>query len=246
MPRGHAPDERAHDDEARALLAAADDACSARWLSLCPERAHARRLVELVPDVALASDVRLAIARSLATISAAVRRNFPENLFCDLDLVLGALERGGARHGRGWVEHASGTIEALHDLFGCSTSIQFRYVHDFLYGFDWSRWVQRDRAARASIGPFDPVFLEYARHRGAELTALIAEGDRKYHPIDRGEHRNPFPFARDPSSESMLLRDLASRGWIPVEAWRRDAQPAWDREYAAERERRASELGLVR
>ncbi len=235
-----------HEDEARAMLAAAEASIGARWQSLCPARPDSRRLVELTPERSLPREVRLAIARGLAAIGAAVVRSFPENVFCDLDLVLGELERGGARHGRGWVEQTAGTIESLHDLFGCGTAIQFRYVHDFLYGYDWARWVQRDRAARAEIGPFDLRFLEHAQRRGEELAAMIEDGDPRYHRIPRGAHRNPFPFARDPSSESMLLRDLASRGWIPVEAWRRDAEPRWDRDYGAERERRARELGLSR
>jgi hypothetical protein len=230
--------------DVRAVLAAADAAIDVRWASLCPEREHARRLIELVPASALPGEVRLAIASGLAAIGRAVRRSFPDNIFCDLDLVLASLERGGARHGRGWVEDTAGTIEALHELFGSGTPIQFRYVHDFLYGFDWARWVRRERAARAGVGPFDPVFLDHARTRGRELQALIATDDPKYHRIARGEHRNPFPFARDPASEAMLLRDLARRGWIPVEAWRADAEPDLDRDHGAERERCARQLGL--
>lgn len=246
MQRERSAGEATEDDEARALLAAGDAAVGVRWASLCPGREHARPLIELAPDRSLSHEVRVAIARGLASIGRAVRRSFPHNIFCDLDIVLASLERGGARHGSAWVDETAATIEALHELFGSGTSIQFRYVHDFLYGFDWARWVRADRAARAGIGPFDRAFLDHARRRGGELTVLIAEGDAKYHAIPRGEHRNPFPFARDPDSEATLLRDLADRGWIPVEAWRRDARPDWDRDWSAERERRARELGLAR
>lgn len=231
--------------EIEALLIAADARIAARWRSLAPGREHPRSLVELAPDPALPRDVRLAVARALASIARAVERHFPHNLFCDLDLVAAELARGGARAGAAWVDRTSVDIEELHAVFGCETSIHFRYVHDFLYGFDWARWVRRDEATRAGIGPFDPRFLAHARRRGGELVELIAGEDAKYHRLAPGEDRNPFGFARDPRSEALLLRDLAARGWIPVEAWRADAQPCWDRDASAERERRARELGLA-
>lgn len=231
------------DDRVRAALAAGDaELAGQSWLSLSPERTHARKLVELVPSASLRADVRSAVARGLVAIGLAVRRNFPDNLFCDLDLVLEALERGGAANGPSWVAETCAAFESLHDIFGQHTTIRFRYVHDFLYGFDWARWVAHDRVAHACVGPFDPVFLAHVRKRGGEIIELIAQNDAKYPRLMPGEHRNPFPFARDPSSEAKLLRDLAMRGWIPVEAWRRGATPVWDRQYAAERERRAREL----
>ncbi|AKF08004.1 hypothetical protein [Sandaracinus amylolyticus] len=234
----------AHED-IEALLAERDAALGVRWRSLCPGRELARPLRELIPDRALPSDLRLAAARGIATIAEAVHRNFPDNLFCDLELVLARLERGGATHGVAWVDATVSTVVDLHDLFGHGTSIQFRYVHDFLYGFDWARWVRRDPETRRVIGPFDPGFLAYARRRGAELVELIAQDDDKYHRIPRGRDRNPFAFQRDPASETRLLSDLAVRGWVPVEAWKRDAAPRWDRDYTYERERRARELGLT-
>ncbi len=234
------------DDVVRVVLAAGDaELANQSWLSLAPDRDHAKRLVELVPSASLDEDVRMAVARGLVAIGIAIHRNFPDNLFCDLDFVLEILERGGALHGGSWVLETCHAIESLHDLFGNNTTIQFRYVHDFLYGFDWARWVMRDREAHAGIGPFDPIFLAYARKRGAELIQLIAQNDAKYPRLLSGEHRNPFPFSRDPRTEAMLLRDLAVRGWIPVEVWRRGAQPDWNRQYTAERERRARELGVA-
>jgi hypothetical protein len=227
-------------DEPGALLAVHESPA----LSLDPRRAHARPLRALAPDRDLPADVRLAIARGIVAIAAAVRRSFPENLYLDLDLPSAVLARGGRAHGRAWVEETAAAIGELHDLFGEATSIRFRYVHDFLYGFDWARWVARDPAARAGIGPFDRAFLEHARRRGHELLALIEEDDEKYRRLPASAHRNPFPFARDPDSEARLLRDLASRGWIPVEAWDPDARPVWDRAYSRERERTAFALGI--
>lgn len=225
---------------ARELLAAHP---TPRWLSLAPGRSYARPLAELRID---AGDQALAVARGLAAVADAVARGFPNNLFCDLELVAASLSSIARREGTPGVERAVARIVELHDLFGCRSSIHFRYVHDFLYGFDWARWVRRDPGARAGIGPFDPGFLDHSRKRAGELVALIATDDPKYGQLVNGSDRNPFPFARDPAAEEALLRDLAGRGWIPVEAWREDASPRWDRDYAAEREARAKALGLNR
>lgn len=233
-------------DEVAVWLAERDAALGVRWRSLQPGRTDARPLSELVPDRALGGEVRRAVARGMVRIAEAMHRNFPSNLFGDLDLVLARLERGGAENGEAWVDGAATTVVELHELFGQQTAIQFRYVHDFLYGFDWARWVRRDPEARASVGPFDEPFLAYVGRRGRELLALIAEDDAKYHRIPRGADRNPFRFHRDPQSEAALLCDLAAAGWVPVEAWRRDAAPCWDRDYVAAREARARALGLAR
>lgn len=230
-------------DPARALLV---EHATPGWLSLCPGRGAARSLSDLAIDPALGDEARLAIARGLCAIARAVERSFPNNLFCDLEIVAATLGGAAAREGVTGVERASGAIVELHEVFGCATELQFRYVHDFLYGFDWARWVRRDPEVRAGVGPFDPAFLAHARRRGDELALLIAEDDPKYGRLPKGVDRNPFPFARDPASEELLLRDLAARGWIPVEAWRADATADWTRDYVTERERRARELGLGR
>ncbi|MCA9707587.1 MAG: aldo/keto reductase [Myxococcales bacterium] len=136
-------------------------------------------------------------------------------------------------------------IAALQDLFGQGTAIRFRYVHDFVYGFDWAKWVARDPAARASVGPFEPPFLAFMLERGHQLLQLIADGrDRKYPPLPDDRPRNPFGFSREPEAEIALHQSLAADGLLPVEAWRVDAQPRWDRPYAELRRQRALALGL--
>lgn len=227
-------------DEALRLLRAHP---TPRWRSLSPGRVHARALHELPLE---AGDHDVVVARGLCAIADAIARGFPRNLFCDLELVASSLSATGRREGEAGVERAVARIVELHDVFGCASSIHFRYVHDFLYGFDWARWVRRDPEGRAGVGPFDADFLDHSRRRGGELLELIARDDPKYGRVAEGADRNPFPFARDPASEETLLRDLAERGWIPVEAWREDAAPRWDRDYAGEREERARVLGLGR
>jgi hypothetical protein len=178
------------------------------------------------------------VAAGLRCIDAAIQRHFPENLFDDLDLVATSL----AAHPRP-LAHAE-RIAAVHALFGRETPLCFRYAHDFLYGFDWARWVARDPSTRAHVGPYDDAFLAYSAQRAAELTRLVADADPKYGPLELGAHRNPFPFRRDLEAERELHRALAAAGEIPVPGWDTHATPVWDRPFTAIREARAQALGL--
>jgi hypothetical protein len=131
----------------------------------------------------------------------------------------------------------------LHRLFGQGTPIRFRYVHDFLYGFDWARWVARDPQKRSSVGPYDDVFLDYLEGRGHELLALIERDDAKYPTLRDAAPRNPFPFSREPEAEAEIHRSLARLGLIPVPAWSSEGKSTWDRPYVALREEEARRLG---
>jgi hypothetical protein len=178
------------------------------------------------------------VAAGLRCIDAAIHRHFPENLFDDLDLVAASL----AAHPQP-LAHAE-RIATVHALFGRETPLCFRYAHDFLYGFDWARWVARDPSMRAGVGPYDDPFLDYSEQRAAELARLVTVDDPKYGALEAGAHRNPFPFRRDPDSERRLHRALAADGAIPVPGWDTHATPVWDRPFTAIREARAHALGL--
>ena len=82
--------------------------------------------------------------------------------------------------------------------------------------------------------------------RGHELLALIAQRDEKYPPLADDRPRNPFGFSREPDAEVAIHRDLAARDLIPVEAWRWDAAPRFDRPFAdLRRERAVAHGGLA-
>ena len=208
--------------------------------SLCPGRERARDVDAIASD--LPEGARDAVAPVLARLRAALLRDFPENLFLDLDMSGGALARAHASP-EGCAESERLVVELSHD-FG-SAPIRFRYAHDFLYGFDWCRWVAKEPAARAGVGPFDPPFLRYLRGRAAELRALIARDDVKYGAIPDGTFRNPFTFSREPDDEARLHRALAARGLVPIEAWSVGGAVTWDRPFAELREEVARELGLA-
>jgi len=167
------------------------------------------------------------------------RQSFPENIFLDLDYLASTL---GVLPEAARAERLS-LVRALCSEFA-APPLQFRYAHDFVYGFDWCRWVAREPGERGDVGPFDPPFLSYLAQRARELKALIAEGDRKYHPIQTDTFRNPFSFVREPHEEIAIHEALTKKGHIPVEAWRCGGRVRWDLPFAALREETARDLGL--
>lgn len=241
--------------EALARLAEMDarlDALAIERLTLDPNRDRASSLEALgealLPRTrGLPEGSASAWASGLVASVESVLAHFPGNLFWDLDLLAASVLREAARmpDALAHICAAFEEIVALHALFGHATTIHFRYVHDFVYGFDWAKWVRRDPRARASVGPFDLAFLRSMRARGGELLALIAEDDAKYPRLRREGARNPFVFSREPAAELRLHRDLARRDLVPVRAWCVDETPSWDRPFAEEREARARALGLT-
>lgn len=236
----------------RRLAIADEHQAGPRWLSLAPGRAHARPLAAIGRDVlgAQADPIAAeAFAEGLVAIEAAMRRAFPHNLFGDLDLLAASLWRGALAADEGpvaYLQQQCAHVAALQDLFGQATPIRFRYVHDFVYGFDWAKWVARDPSVRAGVGPYSPEFLATMDARGHELLALIAGGRHpKYPPLPDGRPRNPFGFSREPAAEIALHRQLAREGLVPVPAWQIDAIPRWDLPYQQLRYQHATALGLA-
>ena len=236
------------------LLAAADarltSAVSSR-MSLCPTKRQATSLLEIgecLLDDCVAPKAGEAFADALVALVAAQYVSFPENLFWDFDYLAVVLLRSAqadpADPAVRVLEPRRRLVE-LEILFGTHSPVQFRYAHDFVYGFDWARWVERDAATREAIGPFGLEFLDSLLCRGRELTDQIRDGDRRAPKLPQGVARNAFGFSRDPAAEELLHRDLAARGFIPVETWRFDAEPRWDLPYRALREQRAQALGLM-
>jgi hypothetical protein len=222
-----------------------------RCASLCPGRARATPLEALGRSL-LGPSVELGIAHAfaggLSRIALAVQRNFPGNLFWDLDYLaeglLGAAASGLEGDPAGAIEARADLVVALQDLFSHRSGIQFRYAHDFLYGFDWAKWVAREPEARGAVRPFDEVFLRGMHQRGSELLELIARNSERYPQLEPGHDRNPFGFSREPAAEELLHRTLAAEQLLPLEAWSRSAKPDWERPYADLRKERAKALSL--
>jgi hypothetical protein len=192
-----------------------------------------------------APEVLAAFGEALVTIVESACVNFPGNLFWDHDYLAANLLVGAHESDAGpavYLRETADTLASLYALYGRESAVAFRYLHDFLYGFDWARWVKREPAARAGQGPFDAAFLRYSRERGHELLHLIGQNDDKYPALPEGTARNPFGFSREPDEERVLHLDLARRGFIPVPAWDPRGTANWERPFAEIREARAEAL----
>lgn len=213
-------------------------------LSLAPDRPRATPLASLASALKVAPETAEALEDGLVRTVEAIQLHFPENVFWDLDGLVATAVREAPSPAA--LVDAFDDIVALHALFGAKTPIRFRYVHDFVYGFDWARWTAREPDTRAGIHPYSRRFLAVMLERGARLLEQIAESDRKYPPLSDARHRNPFGFSREPEDETRLHRALAQRGRIPIEAWSTAAAARWDRPYTAQRDREAEALGIKR
>jgi hypothetical protein len=216
-------------------------------LTLDPCRSTANRLDELVMRL---TDHREKphLGAAAVAVAEAQLRSFPENLFWDFDFFLASIHRN-ALEAPDYADHLREVTRVtvdLMDLYGQQSAIRFRYVHDFMYGYDWARWVRRDPKSREEVEPFGMEFLKQSESRGRDILKLIDDDDALYPNLEAGVSRNPFPFAREPEHELPLYRLLAERGDVPVEAWRSDARPDCSRDFDALREDAAAFLGLSR
>ena len=207
--------------------------------TLAPGRARATPVSELT--TAAPSSLRTALGEALCVVVHAQLEAFPQNLFWDLDALASSIlaQALTTPEPETHLRQSAAIIARLQALFGCHSPVRFRYAHDFVYGFDWAKWVSRD-PSRADVGPYDRAFLEFTERRGHELLALIAEDDEKYPKLADGSTRNPFGFSREPQDEARLFTSLASQDLLPVRAWEAHPSPRWDRPFHALREQVAS------
>lgn len=229
-------------DETQARI----DATRLGPLTLDPDRSAATPLHEIVASLAGPTQVEH-LAAAASGVASAQLDNFPDNLFWDFDCYLASVHESAAAS-QDYAAHlgrTTRTVVGLMELYGQHSKIRFRYVHDFMYGFDWARWVRRDPANRVGIDPFGLSFLNQSESRGRDILDLIEANDTWYPRLGEGVARNPFSFSREPEAELVLYRDLSARGFIPVQAWRVDASPDWRRDCDALREVRAKAFGLV-
>ncbi|MEM6963082.1 MAG: hypothetical protein AAF550_15250 [Myxococcota bacterium] len=235
-----------------------------------PLSALVERLVSGVHREPLA----VTFAGGLASLLAAMMQAFPDNLFWDFDLLATDVLRHAEGMPTGvrrsldtqeqlrarlltvqdkqvlrQIEHSIRAsfedLISLQQLFGGASTIRFRYAHDFIYGFDWAKWVRRAPAKRAGIGPFDRPFLAFMLQRGQELIELIAQDDSDYPRLTHAGYRNPFRFSRSKEDELRLFTELSRRDLLPLRSWDACDQPRFNQDYRATRERIAEELGLA-
>jgi len=216
-------------------------------LTLDPDRSVASALTDLVTKLA-DSHQSVHLAAAASAVANAQMLSFPENLFWDFDFYLASIHRHAcaASAYASYLDQVTGITVGVMKLYGQESTIRFRYVHDFMYGFDWARWVRRDPKAREGVEPFGLEFLRQTENRGRHIGNLIENDDEWYPMLEEGVSRNPFPFSREPEDELALYRHLAERRCVPVQGWRLDGRPDASRDFDALREDAASSLGLSR
>ena len=214
-------------------------------LSLCPDRTLATRFTELERSVVrpnLTPDLTALLTSTLEEVVDSMLRHFPGNIFWDFDFFVASVVRQALveKDPAHFLKLFGKKVVTLMRLFGKGSDIHFRYLHDFSYGFDWARWVQKEPEARQFVQPFSLTFLDYLCERGRELLQLIAADDQKYHRIADDSYRNPFAFSRQPTEEAHLLTQLSRRQLLPLEAWKGNAIPVWNKPFERLREQLSS------
>jgi hypothetical protein len=216
-------------------------------LTLDPARDAATPLERLVAELCESQELpHLTMAASCA--ADAQLRCFPQNLFWDFDFYVASIHRE-AQTTQDYPAHLQAVTEVtvgLMRLYGQDSNIRFQYVHDFIYGFDWARWVRRSEETRRAPQPFSLDFLREIDSRGRDILALIEADDERYPQLRDASARNPFSFSREPDDELRLYRSLAERDGIPVQAWSIDARCDASRDFDSIRDDAAERLGLRR
>ncbi|MFN6559934.1 MAG: hypothetical protein RMY28_009005 [Nostoc sp. ChiSLP01] len=223
---------------------------SVNLLSLNPEKKIITSFAELGNLITEENtDIKIitTLQETLECIVDSQLQNFPENIFWDFDFLVSSMLRQALVADEGAVSFLKIFCEkmvSLTEMFGINTEIRFRYVHDFLYGFDWARWVQKDPQNRAHIEPFSLVFFDYLLTKGKELIQRISHGQiTSYKLCDTG-YRNPFSFSREPEDEYRLLTYLAQEELIPVAVWNWNASPVWNKPFQEIRQQIALKLDI--
>ncbi len=212
---------------------------SASWNSLAPNGRRAALPGEILLRHTPLLETDHAWVAFLCEYTESLLEHFPENLFCDLDGLASATRQGSAP-----LFHA---LLELNLLYGCKGPIRFRYVHDFLYGWDWVKWLRRTRGKAAETPPFSMSFLQHLLSRAGEIGRQLQDRDTGWQELAPGEFRNPFPYSREQTDEALLLREASRRGLVPVRTWGKPLFEAagLDRNWHQEREALARELGLA-
>ncbi|MEH1863642.1 MAG: hypothetical protein V7K69_01145 [Nostoc sp.] len=223
---------------------------SVNLLSLSPEKTLMTSFAELenlITEQNTDIQIITTIQQTLENIVRTQLQNFPENIFWDFDFLVNSMLRQALTADEGAIPFLKVFDEkmiSLTEMFGNKTEMRFRYVHDFMYGFDWARWVQKEPQNRAHIEPFSLVFLDYLLAKGKELLQRISHGQVISYKLCETGYRNPFTFSREPEDEYRLLTCLAEEQLIPVAAWNWNANPIWNRPFQEMRQELALKLNI--
>lgn len=223
---------------------------SIHLLSLNPQKTLSTsfaKLENLITEQNTDIQLLINIQETLESIVRTQLQNFPENIFWDFDFLVSSMIRQALAADEGaipFLKVFGEKMVTLIEMFGNKTEIRFRYVHDFIYGFEWARWVQKEPQNRAHIEPFSLVFLDYLLVKGKELVQRINHGQVVSYKLCDTGYRNPFTFSREPEDEYRLLTYLAEEQLIPVAVWNWNASPVWNKPFQEMRQQLALKLNI--
>lgn len=223
---------------------------SINLLSLNPQKTLITSFAELgnlITEQNIDAEILTSLQETLEIIVRTQLQNFPENIFWDSDFLVSSMLKQALIADEGAIAFLKAFSEKmvyLTEMFGNKTEIRFRYVHDFMYGFEWAKWVQKEPQKRAHIESFSMVFLDYLLIKGKELLQRINNSQvTSYKLCDTG-YRNPFAFSREPEDEYRLLTYLAEEELIPVAVWNWNASPVWNKPFQEMRQQLALKLNI--
>ncbi len=222
---------------------------SINLLSLNPKKSLITSFAKLENLIAAQTTDKQLISHLQSTLKVilyAQLQNFPENIFWDFDFMVSSMLRQAlvANDGADFLESFANKMVSLTELFGIKKEMRFRYVHDFMYGFVWAKWVQKEPHNRAQIEPFSLFFLDYLLIKGQELVHRINLDQVSFYKLCDTGFRNPFSFSREPEDEYRLLTYLARKQLIPVAAWNWNAQPVWNKPFEEMRQQLSLKLNI--
>lgn len=223
---------------------------SVNLLSLNPQKTRITSFAELgylTAQKSTNTQILTTFRDTLEDIVHAQLQSFPENIFWDFDFMVNSMLRQALVADEGaviFLKCFGEKMVSLSEMFGIKTEIRFRYVHDFMYGFDWARWVQKEPQTRVHVEPFSLVFLDYLLAKGKELLQRINQGQVKCYKLCDTGYRNPFTFSREPEDEYRLLTYLAQEQLIPVATWNWNAHPVWNKPFQEMRQQLALKLNI--
>ena len=204
-------------------------------------------LENLITTITTDQEIIITLRDTLELIIYAQVQNFPENIFWDFDFLVNSMLRQALLADEGaiaFLECFSKKMVLLIELFGIKKEIRFRYVHDFIYGFDWAKWVKKEPQTRSHSEPFSLVFLDYLLVKGEKLIKHLNYGQMTSYNLSNTGYRNPFDFSREPEDERLLLGYLATEKLIPVEVWNWDTRPVWNQPFQEMRQQLALKLNI--
>ncbi|WCL50907.1 hypothetical protein [Leptospira sp. GIMC2001] len=191
-------------------------------------------------------DLLIIFAEKFATIIDSILINFPKSIFWDFDYFCKSLmsEKQSIEDWKSEFDQRLELILSINERFGCKSSIRFQYYHDFLYGFDWFKWMNLENRESSKADPFGIEFLSYINNRGKEMEVLIEKNSEEYGQIEDHSFRNPFYFTRTDNDEMLLMRNLASNDELPLQTWKLYPNLECKKDYSEIRNKRAFELNI--